>query len=638
MILGTAGHVDHGKTSLVKALTGIDTDRLKEEKRRGITLELGFAHLALPGGATVGVVDVPGHERFVKAMAAGAGGIDLALLVIALDEGVMPQTREHLDICGLLGVRAGLVVLTKSDLLPTVGEEWQALLEQDVAALTRGTFLEGARVVPVSSRTGEGLERLKAEIASAVAALAERPSEGPAFLPVDRAFSLKGFGTVVTGTLLAGQLGVEDAVSLLPGVPGPLRARSLQVHGQPAARAVAGQRTAVNLPGIEAQQIERGMVLCHHGALFPTRMLDVELRLLPGLDRPLKRRQKLLLHLGTAQVEATVALLDLEKLEPGQSAFAQLRLGEPVAALPDQRFILRGFRPLQGRGTTVAGGRVLSISAGRRRKGAAGLLAPLAQATPEVRICWQLQQAGFRGATFRELFGQTRLSEKALHKRLEELGAKGAVLLFDKERRAYLAQPTFALLLEKAKRILEDFHAREPMREGLSKEELRGKLAAELDAKLFARVLQALEQGQTAEPVGELVRLKGRGRVLTAGEAEARGRLVEELSRSGLGPPTLKELAERHRLTGPRALELLKVAAQQGEVLKVTDELFFHREALEALKERLVAHLREQKEISTQAFKEMVGQSRKYVIPLSEYFDRERVTLRVGDKRVLRRA
>ncbi|RJS17372.1 selenocysteine-specific translation elongation factor [Corallococcus sp. H22C18031201] len=637
MIIGTAGHIDHGKTSLVKALTGIDTDRLKEEKRRGITLELGFAHLALDDGTVAGVVDVPGHERFVKAMAAGAGGVDLAVLVVASDEGVMPQTREHLDICRLLGVRAGVIALTKSDLLSELGPEWRALVEADLAALTAGTFLEGAPVVPVSSKTGEGLDALRASLTRAAAGLPRRPVEGPAFLPVDRAFTIKGFGSVVTGTLLSGTLSVEDAVSLLPGMPGPLRVRGLQTHGRAVQSVEAGQRAAVNLAGVEAESLHRGMVLVRAGELPETRMVDVELSLLPAAEAALPRRRKLLLHLGTAQVEATVALLDLEALEPGETALAQLRLDAPVGALVGQRFILRGARALPGRGATVAGGRVLAISPPRRRKGGAELVKPLLDADASGQVAWLLRQAGYRGLTQTELFGRSGLGPRVLARALELLGSRAAVLLVDRERRLYVSGEVFEGLRQRALALLAAFHEREPLREGLSREELRQRLSLELDARIFQRVVQALVDAGTVVGEKDVVRLQGRGRTLTLGDEAARTRLASELTGSGLAPPTFNELALKLQLPTQRLRELLHVMVAEGGVVQVSDELCFSAAAIAELRERLVAHLREKREISTQAFKELVGQSRKFVIPLSEYFDREKVTLRVGEKRVLRR-
>jgi selenocysteine-specific elongation factor len=637
MIIGTAGHIDHGKTALVKALTGIDTDRLKEEKRRGITLELGFAHLKLDDGTVAGVVDVPGHERFVKAMAAGAGGVDLAILVVAADEGVMPQTREHLDICRLLGVRGGVIAVAKSDLLPELGEGWLDLLSADLTSLVHGTFLEGAEIIPCSSKTGEGLAELKSALGALARELPQRPFEGPLFLPVDRAFTIKGFGTVVTGTLLSGQLGVEDAVSLLPGLAGPFRVRGLQFHGQAAPKLQAGQRAAVNVTGVETEAISRGMVLTRHEELPQTRMLDVELSLLPAVEAPLPRRKKLLLHLGTAQVECAVALLDLSELRPGETALAQLRLGEWVAALPGQRFILRGFRALPGRGATLAGGRVLAITPPRHRRGASELLRPLVEGDAEARVAWLLRQAGYRGLALKELFARSALPLKALQRSLELLGARGAALLVDKERRHYLSAEVFKGMCSRSLAWIEDFHRREPMREGLGKEELRQRLSAELDMRIFAKVIHALLEGGKVEAAGEVLRLQGKGRTLTRTEVGAQAKVIAELSSSGLAPPKVDELGQRLQLPTPRLLELLKVAASEGIVLRIADDMYFDRKAVDGLRERLVGYLREHKEISTQSFKELVGQSRKFVIPLSEYFDREKVTLRVGEKRILRR-
>ncbi len=637
MIIGTAGHVDHGKTSLVKALTGIDTDRLPEEKRRGITLELGFAHLRLPDGTVAGVVDVPGHERFVKAMAAGAGGVDVALLVVAADEGVMPQTREHLDICQLLGVRAAVVALTKADLLDDLGSDWRALLEADVSTLLAGTGLEMAEVVEVSARTGAGLLPLVAALGRAVAALPARNADGPLFLPVDRAFTLKGFGTVVTGTLLSGGLAPEESLSLLPGLVGPYRARGLQVHGAPVPRATAGQRTAVNLPAVAAPDVRRGMVLTRFEELPETRTLDVELTLLGAAEAPLGRRRTLLLHLGTAQAEAQVRLLDVDTLQPGETALAQLRLSAPVAALPGQRFILRGPRPLPGRGATLAGGRVLTLSAPRRRRGAGALLEPMRGADGEARARWLLRQAGYRGLLFPELFVRSGLSQKQLSRTLEVLSSRGEVLLVDRERRLYHASEVFQGLLGRALSVLQAFHEREPLKDALGREELRQRLSIGLEPRLLSRLVQQLvERGQVELVPPDGVRLRGRGRSLTLDEEAARSKALASLAGAGLAPPTLGELGQSLGLPSARVAALLEGPVREGVLVKVTEELYFHSAPLSALRTQLLAHLAQHREISTQAFKQLVGQSRKFVIPLSEYFDREKVTLRVGERRVAR--
>ena len=637
MIVGTAGHVDHGKTSLVKALTGIDTDRLPEEKRRGITLELGFAHLQLPDGTVAGVVDVPGHERFVKAMAAGAGGVDLVLLVVAADEGVMPQTREHLDICQLLGVQAGVVALTKSDLLAELGSDWSSLLEADVSTLLAGTALEGAEVVEVSARTRAGLPALVAALGRAAATLPVRSADGPLFLPLDRAFTLKGFGTVVTGTLLSGTLAAEEPVSLLPGLAGPFRARTVQVHGRQVDRAVAGQRTAVNLPAVATADVRRGMVLTRFQELPETQTLDVELTLLPAAEAALPRRRTLLLHLGTAQVEARVRLLDVDALQPGETALAQLRMSVPLAALPGQRFILRGPRPLPGRGATVAGGRVLTLSAPRRRRGGGAELEAMRAGDGEARVRCLVRQAGYRGLTAAELFVRASLSQKLLTRTLEVLSSRGEVLLIDRERRLYLSSEVFQGLLGRTLSLLQAFHEREPLKDALGREELRQRLSAALEPRLAVRLVQQLvERGQVELVAPDAVRLRGRGRSLTLDEEAARSKGVAALAGAGLAPPTLGELGHSLGLTPARVSALLAGPVREGTVVKVTEELYFHAAPLAALRAQLLAHLAEHREISTPAYKQLVGQSRKFVIPLSEYFDREKVTLRVGERRVAR--
>ncbi len=650
MIVGTAGHVDHGKTSLVKALTGIDTDRLPEEKKRGITTELGFAHLTLPDGRQVGVIDVPGHERFVKAMAAGAGGIDLALLVVAADEGVMPQTREHVDICTLLGVRAGLLIITKADLLPGLGEGWLALLEADLRTLTPGTFLEGAPLLCVSTRTGEGLDQLKDEIAAQCQALAKgevlyapealnsartRPVEGPAFLPVDRAFSLKGFGTVVTGTLLSGQLAVEDTVSLLPGMPGPFRVRSIQVHALGVSKAGPGERVALNLADLEADDVKRGMAVVRAGELPAARVIDVELSLLPSVPQPLPRRSRQLLSLGTAHVEVSVRLLDVDALRPGERCFAQLRLATALAALPNQRFILRGSRALEGRGATLAGGRVLTLNPPRRKRGSADKLQAFAAADVDARVAWLLTEAGYAGLTEKELYAKVGMPSKELSRVLEVGAARGRLVLVDKDARRYLGADVFAGLGARAAAMLETFHQGQPEQDGMPREELRQKLGVTQE-RAFAKLLAAGVEAGRLETDGQLARLKGRRRALEGRAGDDRQKLLGLLDKAGLQPPLLAELGGALRLPEARVLELLKVLTSEGQVSRAA-ELWFSSTALKALEERLVAHLKGKGEITTQQFKEMTGLSRKFLIPLAEHFDAQKITLRVGEKRVLRK-
>lgn len=642
VVIGTAGHVDHGKTALVKALTGVDTDRLAEERRRGITIELGFAHLALPGGGVAGVVDVPGHERFVRSMAAGAGGLDLVILVVAADEGVMPQTREHLDICRLLGVQRGLVAVTKSDLLPGLGVEWWPLLLEELRAATAGTFLEGAPALPCSTITGEGLPALLEALGRLAAEVTPRPADGPLLLPIDRAFTLKGFGTVVTGTLLSGSLREGEPLALQPDAPGrdPLRIRTLQVHGAAVTQALAGQRTAVNLPGLEAGLISRGQALVRAGEVPPSSLLDVELNLLPAAPRALRHRARLLLHLGTAQVQATVSLQDRAELAPGATALAQLRLGEPVAALPGQRFILRGFAKLDGRGATLAGGRVLSIAAPRRRRKRAESLAQLAALAGEpldARVAAVLAMAGPGGLDAGALLGRTALSQRALEESLGRLSARGEALLVDREARRWVSGAVAGGLAARLVAGVEAHHRSHPLDAGMGREALRGLLPPVAEPRLFQRLLSRLvEAGALAVDAG-LVRLPGH-RAVAGGAADLlKDRVAAELKRGGLTPPLLGELTLTCQATPEKMAAVLKLLIDGGNAVRVAADLHYDTGMLTGLRDRLVARLRERTQITTQEFKELVGATRKHVIPLAEYFDRERVTLRVGDHRVLRR-
>lgn len=639
IVLGTAGHVDHGKTSLVKALTGIDTDRLAEEKRRGITIELGFAHLELPDGTIAGVVDVPGHERFVRAMAAGAFGLDLVMLVVAVDEGVMPQTREHLDICRLLGVQRGLVALTKIDLAATLGAELVDLAQDDLKAALKGTFLEGAPVVGVSSRTGEGLGALKAELAKLAAEVQERPTDGPAYLPLDRAFTVKGFGTVVTGTLLTGTLKPDELVDLLPGGRTGLRVRGVQAYGKVAPSVSAGMRAAVNVADLETAEVKRGMVLAGAGSLRPTRMLDVDLELLGVAPRALKTRSKALLHLGTAAVPATVTLLDRKELAPGERAPVQLTLGEEVAALHGQRFILRGFSSIPGRGRTVGGGTVLDPHPRRHRHKkaeAAQQVEILREGSPEARLSALWRDAGFLGASLEPLARRLALPPKVAERALSLLASRNEVLLYDRAERAGVAAEHFKALSARAEAALDTFVREHPLAPGLSREALRTSLAEGLPPKLFGRVLESLVEARKAELDGDVIRRPGGKPATGAGAAPLVQRVKETLAQAGLAPPRVSELAESLKAPQPQVAEALKLLRSEGRAVRVKDDMYFDAAAVDALRAKLVEYLKAHREIDIQGFKDLVGQTRKWTVPLGEFFDQERVTLRIGDKRVLR--
>ena len=661
VVVGTAGHVDHGKTALVKALTGIDTDRLPEEKRRGITLEAGYAHLELPGVGTAGVVDVPGHERFLRAMVGAASGVDVAVLCVAADEGPMPQTAEHLDVLRLLGVQAGVVALTKSDLLPGLGPDHRELLLLELKELLAGSFLENAPIVECSARTGQGLPELVRAIAQAVRARLDTPrsDQGPLFLPLDRAFAVKGFGTVVTGTLFSGALQAGDEVDVVgAGAKARgVRVRGVQVHGQTVPRAQAGQRTAANLAAIEVANAPRGAALVTAGTAEATgaaHVLDVELELLPWAARPLKDRARLLAHIGTAQAPAVVALVDRGQLLPGERAFAQLRLGAPVAALAGLRFLLRGelgkpaeaASPAPGRlaaaarahASTIGGGRILSVAPRRRRRREVDVKAlealggddPIAQAEQLVL------ESGHLGCSPARLAARGAFTWKTADRALERLAQLGRAVLFDREARLYVHASLLRKLELKLATRLEEHARNAPLDPSIAKEELRQR-AGSPPPRLFARALVQLAEAGELRQDAERVRPASAASPLTGHDADAQQKLAAVLDGAGLSPPRVDELPAIVAETPQRTQQLLKSLAAKGRAVKVSEELWFGAAPLRDLREKLTAHLQRHGSIDAQGFKELTGQSRKFTIPLAEWFDKERVTLRIGDKRVLRK-
>jgi selenocysteine-specific elongation factor len=628
VVVGTAGHIDHGKTSLVKALTGIDTDRLPEEKARGITIDLGFAFLEEPGGVTIEIVDVPGHERFVKNMLAGVGGIDLAMLVIAADEGVMPQTREHLAICSLLHVRTGLVVLTKTDM---VEADWIELVRDDVAGLVRGTFLDGAPIVAVSAKTGKGLDGLKATLGALAAAVPPRETEQLARLPIDRVFTIKGFGTVVTGTLAAGALGVDDRVEVFPrGLVA--KVRGLQTHGRPVERALAGQRTAVNLQGLERAAVERGDVIGHAGTLLAATLVDGTLELLQDAPRPLKTRDRVRFHAGTSEIMARVLLFETNELAPGGRAFARFRLEAPLVALPGDRFVVRSYSPI----VTIGGGTLLDVDPARMRVKAPVRLAhlrTLQTGTPDQVVDEHVRHAGIGGVRLAALAARLPFGPVRGRALLIALVAGGRVVAVDREW--FLHAEAVARLRSLILAALAEFHRAQPLRPGMSREELRGR-GGGADERVFAHVLAALDAEGAVRVDRDKVRL-GSHEVRLSVEQQAAVERVERAFRDAqASPPSAAEALGRAGLRGDEEHDLFQVLVESRRLVRVKESLFFHTDALDAIQDKLVALLRERKEIGPGDIKDLLGISRKYAIPLLEFFDNRRVTTRVGERRVLR--
>jgi len=630
VILGTAGHIDHGKTSLIKALTGIDTDRLKEEKERGITIELGFAHLKLPSGQLLGIVDVPGHEKFVKNMVAGATGIDLVALVIAADEGVMPQTKEHLEICKLLDVKSGMVVLTKIDM---VDGAWLDLVREDVTAYLSGTFLESAPVIEVSSVTGDGIEDLVKAIDDLVKWIPERDPGNFFRMPIDRVFTMKGFGTVVTGTTVSGSINIGDDVTVYPqGLSS--RIRGIQVHNYETDHASAGLRTAINLQGAEKAQILRGNILAAKDSLKSTYMVDVELELLPSSPRRLKNRAKARFHSGTTEIISTVVLLDRDELEQGDSCYGQIRLDEPTSVLFGDRFILRSYSPVR----TIGGGKILNalpLKMKRFSKSALNELALLNSGTLQEKIEEFTRMGRFNGKEVNELHFLTNSSKTKLDEAINALLAKKKIIQYYRENGTFIHSEYLEKATNEIISTLTKFHNDFPLKAGLLKEELRSRTEGSRNQRLFNFIISKLIRDDTVVQEKEILRLKGHKVTLARDQEAVRRQIEEAYLKAGLQPPYFKELNDR--LSEKTGLDLLEVMVKDGILIKVKEDLYFHRDVMGDLGKRLIAFLKEKGEISTPQFKEMTGVSRKYTIPIIEYFDRSQVTVRVGDNRVLRK-
>jgi selenocysteine-specific elongation factor len=630
VILGTAGHIDHGKTALVKALTGVDTDRLKEEKERGITTELGFTFLDLPSGIRMGIIDVPGHEKFVKHMVAGVWGIDLVALIIATDEGVMPQTREHLDICRLLEVNKGLIILTKIDL---VDEDLLGLVKEEVTEIVKDSFLKDAPILPVSSITREGIPELISALDRLSKEVEERSTDGLFRLPIDRVFVMKGFGTVVTGTVVSGTLSIGESVQILPsGVEA--KVRTLQVYNRPVEKALAGQRAAVNLQGIETSAVERGDVLVHTHTLAPTRMLDVYIEYLPSAQRPLKNRTRQRFHIGTNLTSVSIFLLDREELVPGESGFAQVRLEAPVVALPHDRFVIRGSGVIQ----TLGGGVVLDAHPTKHKRNAPSVIEDLTilrEGSQDQAIAQHISRSGMGGIAPDDLLKRVATSSSEVQSVIKKMIDKGEALLIDPEKMKVIDIRSYHQLREMALAQLKEFHQRFPMKSGLAKEELRTKLPMEVDVKLFQILLNGLIKSKEILLEKDKLRLPTH-QISSMDEKGLIKRVEEAVLKAGLQSPSPRELSEAWSEKEEGVQAVFEHLVHEGVLVKIKSGIYIHRVPFEHLKEELVSYLKKNKEITTPRFKEMTNASRKYAIPLIEYFDQIKLTIRLGEKRVLR--
>lgn len=631
IILGTAGHIDHGKTTLIKALTGVDCDRLKEEKERGITIELGFTSLDLPGGIRIGIIDVPGHERFVHHMVAGVVGMDLVLLVIAADEGIMPQTREHLDICRLLGVERGLTAITKAD---CVDGEWLDLVKEEVENYVQGSFLANSPVIPVSSTTGEGLPSLLDALGGLVGTLPEHTGEGAFRLPVDRVFTMKGFGTVVTGTLVSGGVRVGDTVEVLPRQI-KARVRGIQVHNEKVDYAQAGQRTALNLQGVEREELRRGDVICAPDLMHPGYLLDVRLTLLENAP-PLKHRTRIRFHTGTAEVFGRVALLDREELAPGDTCMLQIRLEERIAAMPRDRFVIRRYSPL----LTLGGGEIIDSHPEKHKRFRQEIiedLATLSTATVPETVEFHIRKAGGSGMDLKALAGVTNLDAGTIAKALASLREEDAIILVDEANQRSVHTSFYNGFRERICGILREFHDRNPLKGGMSKEELKARLSPDMDARLYGRLLDDLERQGEIQVRQEHCSLAQHQVSLSPEERRVYDRILVLFKEAGIQPPGRNEALESLKKDRNVAERLIDLLIDEGKLVRLKGDLLFHHEAIEHITKQVQDFLKDGTRMDIGAFKEMTGLSRKFSVPLLEYLDARGVTMRVGDARVLRR-
>jgi len=642
IIIGTAGHIDHGKTALVKALTGIDADRLEEEKRRGITIDLGFAHMDLPvpNGETLrlGFVDVPGHERFVRNMLAGVGGIDLVLLVIAADEAIMPQTREHFDILQLLGVQRGIAVLTKSDL---VDAETLDVARLEVAEFLRGTFLDRGNVsewiIAASSLSGAGLDALRRAVLATAAEVQPRDSLAMARLPIDRVFTMKGFGTVVTGTLVAGTIRPEDDLEVFP-TGRRVRVRGVQVYGRSAAAALAGQRTALNLTGASVGDLSRGMTLAPPATFEGTRRVDVMLRLLPSAPRALKHRARVHFHSYTMESVAEVLLMPAGTAGAGQSSpnvvrlelprgkesLARLKLPETALLLPGDRFIIRQFSPV----VTIGGGVVLDAALIPRTSPDRKFLQILADGNPAQIVRARIERRGPIGISMAALVAETGWTKAVIETQLASALNAGIMIRAGEH---FLAAEAIASLKSHVLDAITEFHKKNPLAGGMSREELREQVIA--GAEAFNLVAAALAREKKIELTGDRVRLPGMGVVMSDEETQSKKTIEDAFAAAGLKVPALQEVLAGLKIDRARAQKIMTLLLRDKVLIKISDDLVFHRAALDGLRQLIKAHKTKSANIDVAHFKELIGVTRKYAIPLLEYLDRERVTRRVGDAR-----
>ncbi len=638
IILGTAGHVDHGKTSLIRALTGIETDRLKEEKQRGITIELGFAYLDLPCGHRLGIVDVPGHEKFIRNMVAGAAGMDMVAFIIAADEGIMPQTKEHFDICRLLGVSDGIIILTKKDM---VDPEWLEMVEEEVRDFCKDSFLEEAPVLAVSSTTGEGIDDVKNILNEKVKALNFQEEFGPFRLAVDRVFSMKGFGTVITGTSLSGRIGLGEDLMFYPGKL-LAKIRGIQVHGTDRDIVEAGHRTAINLQGIEKEEIRRGDLAATPGSMAPSTLLDADLHYLSTNSKELKNRTQVRVHVGTREIVGRVVIMEEDVVLPGQNCNIQIILQEAAAVWPGDRFVIRSYSPI----ATIGGGVIVNNAPPKRkraverdRKRNHEIFSIYKRDNVEEKMLLFLEESGRKGITADQLATRLGIFGKKLKKQLQHTISTGKILVIESDSQRLVAAPVVEELASSIENLLTDYHQKNPLKSGLAKEELRSRLKPRVDSKLFTYAINSLTKKAIVVQEGADVRLSGHEVTLQMDEQEMQQKISMLYKDAGLRPPNFKDvLAIFDEFSENQIRQIFELLLQKNELVKINESLFFHAEELADLGRQVQEFIKTEGDIDAPRFKNLTGLTRKFSIPLLEYFDKIKLTIRVGDKRILRKS
>jgi selenocysteine-specific elongation factor len=628
VIVGTAGHIDHGKSSLIRAMTGTDPDRLKEEQARGITIDLGFAHLDM-GDVQVGFVDVPGHEKFVKNMLAGVGGIDFVLLIVAADESIMPQTREHFDICRLLGVKSGIVVITKTDM---VDEEMVELVTEEVRDAVKGSFLENAGMLPISSKTGEGIDRLKTAIRDLGLNIRQRPANRLLRLPIDRAFSIRGFGTVLTGTLTSGEIQKDQEVELVPG--GLIaKVRGVQVHGEMTGRAISGQRTAVNLQGVDLAAVERGMVVTVARTFNSTQILDVRLSMLADA-KPLKHLVKVRFHQGTKETLARVALIGQDVLAPGETSYAQLRLDEPVFCLHGDAFIIRRFSPT----ITIGGGLILHPNPSKHKStdhGALEALGKLDGTDIREKIPVLLGVDAKRAINLKELNSLLGFPVDELTRVCNELTEAKKIVMLSASSPVLILPAVVESLKKSTLALVTAFHKENPLQKGISKEELRKRFYDDLPLEVFRYCLDSLVEKRRIVFIDEAISLYGRDVSLSTESEKVREMIESAMLQAGLQPPTLAELQEEIDADPEEIRRVFFWMIKEKQLVKIAEDIVYLRTTLDEIKRRIKEKFSAGSKLGVPDFKDIFGIPRKHAIPLLEFLDREKFTRRLGADRII---